>query len=1755
MKKILGLDLGTNSIGWALVEIDDKKRTVRILGLGSRILSMDAGEIKTFESGGKLKSKTAQKTEDKMSRKLNERYLLRRDRLHCVLNILGALPKHYEVSINFETDKGFRNGKFKKGSEPKLAYFKNDKGKFEFLFKDSYNEMVKEFGKHHPDLLKARNGKERKIPYDWTLYYLRKKALKDEISLEELSWVILSFNQKRGYEKAIGEGEKKQKKGQLFESFIGKVDAVNLCENKNDINVYEIVLIDPDSDERRELYRYKEESKIKITNISDLKEIEIISKYDDEGGIQENKIEYTINEIRNLKVEDVKFGEKSNQFEVVLETGWCKIETSKSLPKWKGKHRDFIIKTKYDSKGNLKGVNARSIKSPDADDWTLQKLKTDTDLSSFNANNHTKGVASFIYSNLLKDPNQKIKGNLVTTIDRKYYREELNAIFKCQKQYYNELTDIQLFKKAIDLLYPNNETHRKQLEKLLLSSDILPFSKLISDDVLLYQRDLKSKKSLIANCNYEKRINNKTSEEIPLKVVPKSNPYYQEFRIWQFIKRLKIFEKEGLDENGETFINKNVTENVLTLEIKEQLFEFLNDREHITQSVLLKHLFGKDASKYKWNYENEHLEPCNETRYNFILRFNKIEKGLFEKILSKENEYKLWHFFYSVKKREEFITGIETLFKNILEKANLPMDYLSGLIKNFKTFNGYNSNYGAYSEKALKKLIPFLRVGRFWSKEDVEDILKNCIHEIKKEILIKEGIQGEIEDFQGLWISSACYLVYGRYSEVGELQYWKTPNDIENYLRNEFKQHSLNNPVVEKVLVETLNIVKDIWIHFGKSGVDENGAPIYKKIFDRIHIELGREMRKNIRERESENKRNNENKKTNDRIIKILKELKNENQDVKPRSQYQQEKLRLIEDDLLSSIEYDKDSTKYDFKCGSGSMTRKEIREFVKKDVVKIKKSELERYKLWLEQRYQSPYTEKFIKLSDLFNREKYEVEHIFPQERITLNAMYNKVIAETEVNKIKGAKTAYQFILDANEKEIYCKAHGEKVSVINKDSYERLVKRSFVNEKKQEILLSREIPDRFTNSQLNNARYISKMAMKLLSNIVREKGEDTFRSKNVLPVTGMITTQLKKDWKLNDVWNKLIQPRFERLNKLTDSTLFGDYEKINGHDVFVNRVPEELEKNFDKKRIDHRHHAMDALTIALVTQDHVNYLNNIYSSDNKEDSSGKLVYRQQLKNKLTETRKNKEGEKSRYFLPPAHTKEKDAVLDYTYFYQGSESKVFKNIAFEALQNIIISFKQKKYLIRQRSNKFKRWNEKLKKYEVVEQKNLNKKENYNIRQRLHEDTYYGKVKLKFKKEVPLIQALNEPENIVNKKLKKRAQKEISFGKTKKEIIKLLNNIKKNFEEIDFDKVKMYYWEVDEKGEGTNVATRFNNFLETFAEISSDKIMSKIESVTDKSIQRILKRHLEKYDSIEVDISKVSQYLEFVVSDVIKARLKEEFRENSIIEEIEIDNKRISKIDVFCKAMELSSDNYGEIKHNPQLAFSPDGIKSMNQNMKELNGGKDHKPIYKVRLFTALGNKFPVSEEKGIKSKKIVNTASGSNFYCAVYEHPETKERKYLVPTLRETIENLKSGNAPCKEKHIDNETKKVFFKRFVLIPNDLVYVPTQEEICSNTKVDFTNLTPEQKSRIYKFRDGSINEKEVVQFNFMPANYASMIYKIFKDGEKYFLNNGKQLKGEITLTTDKDKSQNTIDDEIQIRKECWKLEVDRLGNIIGVIGNV
>ena len=134
---------------------------------------------------------------------------------------------------------------------------------------------------------------------------------------------------------------------------------------------------------------------------------------------------------------------------------------------------------KKDKDGNIR----RSFRMPKEDDWTLLKKKTEFDID-----NSRKTVGCYIYDSLLINPNQKIIGKLVRTVERKYYKEELRQILEVQKALIPELQDEALYKACIEEIYPNNEAHRNNIAKP-------DFTNLFINDILFYQRPLKSKKS------------------------------------------------------------------------------------------------------------------------------------------------------------------------------------------------------------------------------------------------------------------------------------------------------------------------------------------------------------------------------------------------------------------------------------------------------------------------------------------------------------------------------------------------------------------------------------------------------------------------------------------------------------------------------------------------------------------------------------------------------------------------------------------------------------------------------------------------------------------------------------------------------------------------------------------------------------------------------------------------------------------------------------------------------------------------------------------------------------------------------------------------------------------------------------------------------------------------------------------------------------------------------------------------------------
>lgn len=88
MKKVLGLDLGISSIGWAYIEVDKDQKHGRILDAGVRIIPLNTDDASEFSKGNSVSPSKDRRIKRGMRRNL-QRFKLRRERLLNILINLG----------------------------------------------------------------------------------------------------------------------------------------------------------------------------------------------------------------------------------------------------------------------------------------------------------------------------------------------------------------------------------------------------------------------------------------------------------------------------------------------------------------------------------------------------------------------------------------------------------------------------------------------------------------------------------------------------------------------------------------------------------------------------------------------------------------------------------------------------------------------------------------------------------------------------------------------------------------------------------------------------------------------------------------------------------------------------------------------------------------------------------------------------------------------------------------------------------------------------------------------------------------------------------------------------------------------------------------------------------------------------------------------------------------------------------------------------------------------------------------------------------------------------------------------------------------------------------------------------------------------------------------------------------------------------------------------------------------------------------
>jgi CRISPR-associated endonuclease Csn1 len=422
----------------------------------------------------------------------------------------------------------------------------------------------------------------------------------------------------------------------------------------------------------------------------------------------------------------------------------------------------------------------------------------------------------------LKDRNQ--------TLGQYFYNElsaakQNNTYFRVKEKVYPREAYIEEFDAIINA---------QKAKHSFLTEDVINS---LRNEIIYYQRKLKSQKGLVSICEFEgfettyfdkKTQQNKTIFTGP-KIAPRTSPLFQLCKIWEVVNNISLKTK---NPEGSKY---KWGDRIPTIEEKQEIANYLSVNENLSFAELLKILGLKKeqvyankqilkgiqgnltyASIHKIIGDSEYLNLNTQTissKHSAILVDKKTGEILDEResleldsALEREPFYQLWHTIYSIKELDEC--------KNALIKrfgfANEVAEQLSRIDFNKQAF-------GNKSNKAMRKMLPYLMLG--YNQSDAESFAE-----------------------------------YNRKLTKEEKSKNVTDKPLELLAKN-----SLRQPVVEKILNQMINVVNAISEKYGKP--------------HEIRVELARELKQSKDEREDADKQNGFNKKLNELVATKLIEL------------------------------------------------------------------------------------------------------------------------------------------------------------------------------------------------------------------------------------------------------------------------------------------------------------------------------------------------------------------------------------------------------------------------------------------------------------------------------------------------------------------------------------------------------------------------------------------------------------------------------------------------------------------------------------------------------------------------------------------------------------------------------------------------------------------------------------------------------------------------------------------------------------------
>lgn len=397
-----------------------------------------------------------------------------------------------------------------------------------------------------------------------------------------------------------------------------------------------------------------------------------------------------------------------------------------------------------------------------------------------------------------------------------------------------------------DQIYPR-EAYIEEFDRIMqVQSGFYPevltpaFIQELRDQIIFFQRPLKSCKGLVSFCEFEKqervfklkRINREGKEElqerkitIGPKVAPKSSPIAQLCKLWESIHNIRIYYPDG-------------KERPITLDEKKKLLAYLQTHDKLTFSALKKALKISDREALWCDKLLKGGVKGDTTRlilrkaldgykkYQGLLRLDlKLrdaqvadpETGLIRPIVDEsylsEPLYRLWHILYSIEEREAMRGAL-------IDQLGIQEEDLDeGLLDKLYQIDFVKQGYSNKSAKFICKLLPHLQ--------------------------------------EGYGYSEACERAGKRHSASS-----LTKEELEERVLLEhiplLQRNALRQPIVEKILNQMINLVNALRQKHGS--------------IDEVRVELARELKMSREEREDTSKRIRSREKENKEIAERIKE-------------------------------------------------------------------------------------------------------------------------------------------------------------------------------------------------------------------------------------------------------------------------------------------------------------------------------------------------------------------------------------------------------------------------------------------------------------------------------------------------------------------------------------------------------------------------------------------------------------------------------------------------------------------------------------------------------------------------------------------------------------------------------------------------------------------------------------------------------------------------------------------------------------------